>query len=495
MRKLSRRHFMKGSLATAAGIGVASSMTSSTLGAIRGANEDVRVAIIGVRGKGGAHINDFNKLDGVRIVALCDPDSKILADKAKKLAEHKTKPSKAKTYTDVRRLLDDKDIDAVVVATPNHWHSLITIWACQAGKDVYVEKPISHNIFEGQQAVAAAKKYNRIVQTGTQNRSDDGLIPLMKYIHEGNLGAIQYVHSLCYRRRKSIGKVAGPQPIPSHIDYNLWTGPAQMGPLMRKSLHYDWHWLYETGNGDIGNQGVHEIDLAAWAIQATELAPRVVSFGGRYGYDDDANTANTQISILDYKPAPIISEVRALPMNRNIDNTMDNTLGVKVGIIIKCEDGYFAGGRGGGRVYDNSGNTIKKFPGDAGGTHQKNFIDAVRSRKSENLRANIQKGHISAALCHMLNISYQLGTKMTVEQATETIKDHIPAVAAWRSVQNNLFMNWVDLAKEGVKVGPWLEMDTKTEKFKESSQFDMATFANMLAKGTYRAPFVVPEQV
>lgn len=492
MKNISRRQFVKGSLAATAGLGIASSFASTAHAAIRGANEDIRIAVIGLGGKGSAHVNDFRKLKGVRIVALCDPDTKHIASNAKKFADDQQKPA---TYTDFRKVLDDKNIDAIVIATPNHLHSLITIWACQAGKDVYVEKPISHNIFEGRKAIEATRKYKRIVQTGTQNRSDIGLIPFMEYLHEGNIGALKYVHTLCYRRRESIGLVNGPQPIPATLDYDLWTGPAELRPLRRKRLHYDWHWDYETGNGDLGNQGVHEIDLALWAIGADKLAPRVVSVGGRYGYVDDANTANTQVTILDYKPAPVICELRNLPISKQRPRSMDNHLGIGVGIIVKCEQGYFAGGRGGGWVYDNSGNRVKKFGGDGGGKHQQNFIDAVRSRKASDLKADIEKGHISAAAAHMASISYRLGTKLQPEAAAEVLKDYKPAADSWKSVQQHLFMNWIDLAKEGVTVGPWLEMDTATERFKQDSQYGAATWANEMLTRNYRAPFIVPQNV
>ncbi|MCK4959794.1 MAG: Gfo/Idh/MocA family oxidoreductase, partial [Planctomycetes bacterium] len=398
------------------------------------------------------------------------------------------------TFTDFRHILDDKNIDAVVITTPNYWHSLMTIMACQAGKDVYVEKPISHNIFEGRIAVNAARKYKRIVQAGTQNRSDIGLIPLMDYVHAGNLGEIEYVHTLCYRQRNSIGKTYGPQPIPATVDYDMWTGPAPLHPLRRKNLHYDWHWVWETGNGDLGNQGVHEADLALWALQKKELPERVVSFGGRFGYDDDGNTANTQVAVLDYKPAPVICEVRNLPRIKGVRG-MDVTRGIRVGVIIQCKDGYFAGGRGGGWVYDNAGTKVKHFPGDAGKTHQRNFIEGVRSRKISDLKADIEACHLSSSLSHMAEISYRLGNHGTVEEASETIAEYPAAVKAWESVQGNLAVNEVDLVKTPVCIGPWLQMDPATERFKQNEEYGPGRWANELVKPQYRKPFVVTETV
>ena len=396
MNKLNRRDFVKASLLTTAGVGFTScSGPLQKQTRIIGANDTIRIGIIGVGKKGGGHIDDFRKLGKVKIAAICDVDKKTLAKRKKKFTDT---GETVDTYTDVRKMLDDKNIDGVCIATPNHWHSLVGIWACQAGKDVYCEKPVSHNIFEGRKLVQAAKKYNRIVQAGTQNRSDTGLIAAYEYVHSGKLGRIKYVFGICYKRRKSIGKVPGPQPIPDHIDYNMWVGPAPMRPLMRKKLHYDWHWVWDTGDGDLGNQGVHEVDLCLWALQETKMPHRVISMGGRFGYDDDGQTANTQLAVFDYEDAPIFFEVRGLPQDSRIKDAMDHYMGMRTGIVIMCENGYFAGGRGGGNIYDKDGNKVEKFPGDGGGRHQQNFIDAMRSRKNSDLRAHISKGHLSASL-------------------------------------------------------------------------------------------------
>jgi len=492
MNGISRRNFVKGSLAATAGLGIGSTFTSSAWGKVRGANDAIRVGIIGTGGKGTSHLGMFKGIEGVRIAAVCDADeAHITAALKMKYPEGKNLPA---TYTDFRKIIDDKTIDAVVISTPNHWHSLMTIMACQAGKDVYVEKPISHDIFEGRIAVKAARKYNRIVQAGTQNRSDIGMIAAMDHIHAGNLGELQYVHTLCYKRRGSIGKTYGPQPIPATIDYDLWTGPAPLHPLRRTQLHYDWHWDYETGNGDLGNQGVHETDLALWAVQKKELPRRVVSFGGRLGYDDDGNTANTMISVLDYKPAPVICEVRGLPRRKGL-KAMDATRGVRVGVIIQCKDGYFAGGRGGGWTYDNSGTKLKQFKGDGGGTHQRNFIAAVGSRKVSDLRSDIEGCHLSSSLCHMAEISYRLGSHATPAKATEAISDYPAALEAWKSVQAHLAKNEVDLEKTPISVGPWLEMNPAAEKFAQDGEYGLARWANELVKPPYRTPFVVSEKV
>ncbi|MCX6908281.1 MAG: Gfo/Idh/MocA family oxidoreductase, partial [Verrucomicrobia bacterium] len=279
-------------------------------------NNDVRIAVVGlgginipggVGGRGRQLIKNFLKVPGVKIAALCDVDKTILDDGAKLFKE---RGEDIATHVDFRRVLDDTSIDAVVLATPNHWHALGTIWACQAGKDVYVEKPFSYNIWEGRQMVAAARKYKRIVQVGTQRRSSTVLPVAFDYLRNGQLGAIRFAHALVFRARNSIGKVITPTPVPETVDYNLWCGPAPKGPLMRKQLHYEWHWVWPTGNGEMGNNGVHMTDICRWGLGLNQPPPRAMSIGGRFAFDDVGETANTQVAIFDYQPAPIICEIR-----------------------------------------------------------------------------------------------------------------------------------------------------------------------------------------
>ncbi|MDH3582992.1 MAG: Gfo/Idh/MocA family oxidoreductase, partial [Phycisphaerae bacterium] len=254
----SRRSFLRSS-------GLAGSALA--LGPARrvlGANSDIRVAVLGVRGKGNQHITNFSKLPGVRVTAICDPDQTVLEQRR---AGHDR--LKLSTHADLRRVLDDRNIDAVVVATPNHWHALATIWACQAGKDVYCEKPCSHTIEEGRRMIAAARHHGRMVQVGTQRRSDAGLAEAFAEIRRGKLGPIRRTRVIHYSRRQSIGSVDGPQPVPASIDYNLWAGPAPMSPILRRQFHYDWHWFWETGDGELGNNGPHELDLCRWVAGYT----------------------------------------------------------------------------------------------------------------------------------------------------------------------------------------------------------------------------------
>ncbi len=483
MNKLTRRDFIKGSMAAGAAM-----VVFTPYSRVLGANDNIRAAVVGIRGRGHGHIRWFGKIPGLRVVALCDADKKILQ---RDVDSFKKRNENVVAYVDYRKLLDDKNIDVIIIATPNHWHSLMTVWACQAGKDVYVEKPVSHNIWEGRKMVEAARKYNRIVQAGSQKRSDPGLIEAFGYIREGNLGAIKWARGFCYKRRGSIGKVDGPQPIPESIDYNLWCGPADMKPLMRKNLHYDWHWVWNTGNGDIGNQGLHEMDLARWALCQEGLPPRVISIGGRLGYEDDGETANTQIAFYDYKPAPLIFEVRGLPRKKD-DPAMDYFRKVtQIGVAIQCENGYFAGGGGGGWAYDNSGERIKQFKGDAGGGHAANFIKAVRSRNVSDLNADIEKMHVSSALSHLGNISYRLGKKMSADEIKDSIKGDAELADSYERVLAHLAANEIDLTKTPLVNGPMLTMDTEKEVFiGEHSEW-----ANMYLKRNYREPFVVPDKV
>jgi len=482
MSGLTRRDFLKSTMAA----GVAMTL-AAPYSRVLGANNDIRLAVVGTGGQGSGHIRNFGKVPGVRIVAICDADRDHLGCH---LENFKKNNQDVTGYTDVRKLLDDKNIDVISSATPNHWHSLVTVLACQAGKDIYIEKPASHEIWEGRKMVEAARKYNRIVQVGTQRRSSEAFRSAYEYIHQGNIGKILWVRGFCYKPRNSIGKVNGPQPIPESVDYNLWCGPADMVPLMRQRLHYDWHWVWNTGNGDIGNQGVHEMDEARWGLGQKGLPARVISIGGRFGYVDDAETANTQIVFLDYKPAPLIFEVRGLPRKKD-DKAMDNYRTVRIGVVVQCENGYFAAGEGGGWIYDNDGNRIQQFAGGGGGGHYQNFIDAVRSRKVSDLNADVEVGHFSAALCHMGNISYRLGKNMPADEIKNTIGENVELMDSFNRMVEHLKANEVDLEKEQITMGPMLTMDTEKEQFVG----EHSELANLLIKRNYREPFVVPDEV
>lgn len=478
--RLTRRSFLQKTAALTA------SMAILPHSRVLGANDDVRIAVVGFRQKGMQHIGSFKKLPGVRVVALCDVDSDVMAQALKKHFSGEPQP---KTYTDVRLLLEDKDIDAVVVATPNHWHAPITIWACQAGKDVYVEKPVSHTFWEGQQMKKAARKYNRVVQSGTQSRSDPGLAAAFKYMNDGNMGPVEYARGVYYNLRASTGKVDSPQTPPKSVDFNQWLGPAE-GPLMRENLHYDWHWQWAYGNGEVGNNGVHMLDLSAWMLGINEFPSRVISVGGRFVHDDNSETPNGQVIYYDYKPYPVILEIRNLPRWKG-EEVADNLHGIRTGVQIKCRDGFYAGYGPGGWVYDNDGKRVKQFPGEGGAAHHQNFIDAVRARKHEMLNAEIAVGHISAGLAHLGNISHRLGESARGLEINKAIEG-IPLMQdAIERFNEHLLLNAVDVVKTPRILGPILEFDNATESFTG----DHADKANALLKGTYRPGFEIREEV
>jgi predicted dehydrogenase len=491
MNNWTRRDFLKSSILTGSAAVFAKGRLYGAVGKGNSPNETVRVAVTGCRGKGAQHISMFRTLSNVQLAALCDVDSTVLDGHVKKLGEKGDKPA---TFRDYRKLLEDKSIDAVVIATPNHWHALMAIWACQAGKDVYVEKPCCHNLFEGRKLVEAAAKYKRMVQHGTQSRSDEALQQVFQFIREGNLGKIKWARGLCYKPRPSIGKTTGPQPIPKEIDYDLWCGPAPLEPLRREKLHYDWHWFWATGNADIGNQGVHEMDMARWALGQQGLPPKVMAIGGRFGYEDDAETPNTQIAVYLYEPAPLIFEVRGLPRKAG-DTAMDAYRNIRVGCVVQCENGYFAGGAGGGWIFDKDGQRTKQFVSKGGGGHQENFINACRSRKVSDLNAPVTEGFLSAALCHLGNIPYRVGTDTANDDIKEAVKACAETTDSFQRVLDHMTANDVDIKKTPSVLSPVMDFDPVKEKFISKAKYDLGFWANRLTTREYRRPYIVPEKV
>ena len=439
----------------------------------------MRAAVIGFGGRGGSHIDAFSSLKGVRLVALCDADQKILDGGVKKMSEKLEAPVAG--FTDIRKLLEDKSIDVVGIATPNHWHALASIWAVQAGKDVYVEKPVSHNVWEGRKIVEAARKHGRIVQTGTQCRSSrKGIAAAVEWVRAGNLGKITLSRGLCYKRRASIGKVSSPQPIPDGVDYDLWCGPAEKLPLMRKRLHYDWHWVWNTGNGDLGNQGIHQMDICRWFLGENALAPRVLSVGGRLGYLDDGETANTHVIYQAYEKAPLVFEVRGLETEK--------FMGANVGCIIHCEGGHVVVPSYSEAIaIDRDGKEIQRWKGSE--NHFENFLKAVRSRKHEDLHADILEGHLSSALCHTGNVSHRLGAKKSIDEIKESIRADHGFEETFARMSEHLERNNVNLTESPVTLGLPLNLDPTAEKFIDNEE------ANRLLTRPYRKPFVVPESV
>ncbi|MEI8041512.1 MAG: Gfo/Idh/MocA family oxidoreductase [Verrucomicrobiota bacterium] len=304
MSRLSRRDFLKGAAAITAACAIAPRIKAI------GANSDIRVAVVGVRGMGKSHVRNYLKMPGVRLVALCDADLAILNAEVRQLDKSGVKVA---AYQNIRKLFESKEVDAISIVTPDHWHALATVWGCQAGKDIDVEKPVSHNIWEGLRMVEAARKYHRIVQADLDARSRTTYDEAFEYLQSGALGRIVLGRGFCYKLRPSIGLAQGTGVIPKSVDYDLWCGPASNGPLKRINLHYDWHWVWDTGGGELAGNGVHQLDAIRWMFKESGLPRRVMSLGGRLGYQDDGQTPNIQITFFDYPTAPIIYETRALP--------------------------------------------------------------------------------------------------------------------------------------------------------------------------------------
>ncbi len=418
---MERRHFL---MSTAAATGA---MSASALAS---PNDTVRVACVGIRGQGNAHIGNYARMKNVEIAALCDVDSQVLNTRADEVVNRHGKKKPA-LYADIRKLLENKDIDVVSIATPNHWHTLMTIWALQAGKDVYCEKPCSHNIFESKQIVAAAEKYGRIVAHGTNSRSSASVREAKRQIDAGLIGDVYMTRALIFKWRNTIGK-APVEPAPSYVDYDLWTGPAPKRPFTKNRFHYNWHWFWDTGNGDIGNQGIHEVDLSRW-LMGVDWPTKVSAIGGKFMFDDDQETPNTITSLLEFdvngKKKMMAIDVRHWMTEHNAEIGT----GVKkkrgrpdsntVGNIFYGEKGYLAVDG-----YDSYWSYLGRDqqPGPemfAGGNNWRNFIDVVRSRDKSELGAPIAEGATSCDLMHLGNISYLLGRTLHLDPKTRTVKN------------------------------------------------------------------------
>ena len=484
MTRFSRRTFLEHS----AVLGASATLSARSYANVAGANSDIRLAVVGLNGKGKDHITSFQAIPGVRVVAVCDCDSTVL-DQGAQLARKAGGP--VKTFADYRELISQKDVDAISIVTPNHQHALQAIWALQAGKDVFLEKPVSHDLWEGQQLVRAAEKYPRIMQAGTQNRSSIAIAEALAWQREGHIGRVLFARGLCYKRRASIGKSTSPQTLPPSVNYDLWLGPAPQAPLLRQKFHYDWHWQWATGNGDIGNQGNHQLDVARRFLGEAALPPRVFSVGGRFGYEDDGETPNTLLALYDYAKAPLLFEVRGLPSQPGVE-TMDLYRGLSVGVIVECEGGSInvpSADYSSATAFDRDGKVLREFKGK--GDHYGNFIQAVRSRKSSDLTAPIVEGHVSSALSHLPNISQQSGDLLKLSEAERRLSGPSSFGEAFSRMITHLKTNGVDLNRTPLRVGSVLTLDPITERFTGPN----AEAATLLARRKARTPFVVPELV
>lgn len=497
MSRVSRRRFVGMSIGA-----VTAAVAVPRIARTQNPNDKVGMAIIGIRGRGGEHISAFADDPRVQILYLVDADRKV--GEARQEALYKQKGYRPKLVLDMREAFADPAVDAISTATPNHWHALCGVWAMQAGKHAYIEKPICHDIPEGSALVAAAKKYNRVCQVGTQCRSNPAIIEAVKFLREGGIGEVKFARGLCYKRRKSIGP-KGDYPIPDEVDFNLWSGPAPYtNPrCTRPQFHYDWHWQRLYGNGDLGNQGPHQTDIARWGLGISSHPVSVISYGGRLGYQaerkddsyvDAGDTANTEVSIYDYGDKCIVFETRGLSVQNSADdeiNTLFQTTGEgRIGVIFYGTEGYLAQQTYTRCVaFDKNMKPIKQFGG--GGNHYRNFIDAVLAEDSGKLNAQAIEGHLSAAISHLGNISYYLGeqNKVSADEAKKILADVKSLddnVATLNRTLRHLTDNGVDLAKYPISVGPHLKFDPEKEVFPDSSE------ANALLHREYRQGFECP---
>ena len=473
MLSTHRRRFLKSMALTSSGL-----LVPTTLLRAQGANDRIRVAIIGAGTRGKNHLAGWTTDSRSDVVMIVDADESRaggLCDVAEKLQGFRPQ-----AVQDMRRAFDSNEVDAISSATPNHWHALSGIWAMQAGKDAYIEKPVCHNIAEGSALIAAARKYKRMCQVGTQLRSHVAVQEAIAFLHSGGIGEVKFARGVCYNRRKSIG-AKGSYSVPKEVDFNLWSGPAEFTSpkVTRPQFHYDWHWQRHYGNGDLGNQGPHQTDIARWGLGIDTHPTRVIAYGGRLGYQaerqdneyvDAGDTPNSIVSIYNYGDKSIVFETRGLDASVSEDSEMNRlfqTKADKVGVVFYGSDGYLVQ-----RAYDHSTaydkdfNVIKEFQGK--GDHYANFLDACLSRKEEDLNADVREGHLSAAISHLGNLSYYLGesNEVTTEDALKTLSgiksqdDHAKTLGRTMS---HLKANGVDLRNTPISMGRLLAFDSDKE--------------------------------
>lgn len=476
MMRSNRRNFLK---YAGGGVAAAYALTGfRTSGKILGANDRIRIAVAGVNGRGQAHLKAYARMKNVEIAYLVDPDRRLWTPRSNAIKE--LVGYAPVCVADFREALDDKNLDAVSIASPNHWHALQAIWACQAGKDVYVEKPCCHNIYEGRKLVEAARKYNRIVQHGTQNRSDPNWARQIAAIRSGKYGKLRISYGYASKPRPSIGFKQPTNP-PEGLDYDLWIGPAPIHPHRTNFVPYNWHWVWDFGNGEIGNQGIHQLDVARWALPDGALPKQVLSLGGRFGYEDQGQTPNTQLTIIDFGDVKIFFEDRGLVDGKTMKVT--NEFYTDEGVVK------------GGKFYPNGkteGETIPDAPADfsASDPHFANFIDCVRSRNSTNLHAEISVGYLSSMLAHLGNTSYRLGRDVAFQEEVQAFADDKAAYESFESMKKHLTdAAKMDLSVSKYRLGRSLTFDAQTEKYIGDDE------ANKLSTRPYRTPYVVPEQV
>jgi len=484
LAQLSRRDLLERALATAAAsvACLPPARVRAEKPAAVGPNDRLRVAVVGANGRGGYHIGGWLANPETELVAVCDCDPGVAAKEEKRFAQLPRKPA---FEQDIRRLLDRQDIDIISIASPNHWHALMTIWAMQAGKDVYVEKPCSHNVLEGRVMVDWARKLGRLCQMGAQSRSMPGMRQAVEFVTSGKIGAVKLAHALCYKRRPSIGLVDTPAPLPRGLDFDLWAGPAPAEVPIRKKLHYDWHWDRRTGNGDLGNQNPHELDKARWGLGKQELPKRVVSLGGRLGYVDNGDVANSQVTIYQWDDAMLVSDVRGLEIKA------PETFGLEAGPLGVANiwwgsEGYVvAPNYTSGVAFDYDGKELGKWSGGSDQHHYDNFVTAVKSRRREDLNLDIEDGHLSSALAHLGNVSWALGKAVEPGTRPSLAADDPRVKLSLESFEAHLAANGVNFAETSLTLGRTLTIDPATETSDDPE-------ANRLFTREYRKGYELP---
>lgn len=419
MTALNRRSFLRTSAASVAALSAV-----SAAGAADKPNEKIVMAVLGVNGRGRGLLSGFSAFDDVEIAAICDPDECAASGALKSInARQKRTP---KVHKDLRKVFEDRDINAVAIAAPDHWHALATIWACQAGKHVYVEKPISHNLVEGRRMVEAARKYDRIVQVGTQRRSGAHFLSAAEFVRSGKLGKVPFVRTWIAGNRPSIGHKAD-APVPTGVDYDLWLGPAPQRAFNPNRFHYEWHWNWDYGTGELGNNGIHMLDVARMILGLD--APKTISCGGgKLFYDDDRQTPDTQVVVYDFPGTTVVWEHRIW--------SKTGVEGEGSGIVLYGEKGTLVFDRKGWHVHDGVEGSDKSAPIEK--PHLSNFLDSVRQHKRPN--ADIEEGHKSTRLCHLGNIAYRVGRRLSFDASTETIRDDKAANALLRRTYREPFV-------------------------------------------------------
>jgi predicted dehydrogenase len=482
MARQTRRKFLKKTASAGAAYSLFTISGTKSSGEVVGANSKIRVAVVGIHGRGGYHSSVYSQIEGVEVTHLVDVDASQFEPAKKRLESSGARAPRC--FQDVRDVLDDPNVDAVSIATCNHTHALYTVWACQAGKDVYVEKPLSHNVFEGRQCVEAARRYHRVVQHGTQQRSQQSWANEIAAVQSGNYGKLLVSKGYCCKPRWSIGYKPIEDP-PAHLDFKLWLGPAPEQPFHTNLVHYNWHWFRDFGNGDIGNRGVHQIDVARWAIPGATLPTRVWSLGGRFGYDDQGETPNIQLSAMEFGDVTLLFETRGLVgKHKGFERQLHNEYYTTEGLI--REEKFYP--QDGGEAVPISGGTPRQVAQSEHGPFGC-FIQAIRSRRPEDNNADAEVGHYSSALCHLGNISYWLGEEVPFSARQQSLGDNKQVVEAFEKVKANCRAVGMDLAESTYQMGRVLEFDPRTEKFVDDKE------ANRLLTREYRAPFVMPETV